>query len=282
MRTCALALFSAYAVAAQQPLRFEVASVRPSPPVPVQGVNVGLHMDGQMARITYLPLSYYISIAYNVKISQIAGPKYLNDRFDLNAALPAGVKQDKLPELLQGLLADRFQLRFHRESREQAVYVITRGKGPLQLKDSAEVPPEANAPLAAGGSGSADGISLQLGGGSSFTFTNGKWEGKRLTLEQVAEQMEQFVGRPLVDQTNLKGSYDFTLEVTPEDYGMMRARAAVDAGFPVPPRLLQGLDTAQFSSLFDAFEKAGLKLESKKLSQPVVVIDSILQKPTEN
>ena len=62
-------------------------------------------------------------------------------------------------------------------------------------------------------------------------------------------------------------------------HGEKRCRSA---GFPIAPRLQERLDTAQFTSLYAAFEKLGLKMESKKLPQPVIVIDSVLKLPTEN
>jgi uncharacterized protein (TIGR03435 family) len=274
-------LFLLALTASAQPLRFEVASVRPSEPV-VGQVRVGFNMDKQQVRITALPLGYYVRLAYEVKGSQVVGPPNLQDRFDLSATLPEGVKQDKLAEMLQGLLTDRFQLKLHRENREMQVYVITQGKGPLKLKEVADTPPDPNEAVAAGGTGSSQGISLNLGNGSGFTFANNKWEGKKLTFKQVVDQLEQFVDRPVVDQTNLKGSYDFTLDIALDDFQMMGARASLNAGFALPPQLMQRLDTAQFSSLFDAFEKLGLKPEPKKLAQPVVVVDSVLKVPTEN
>ncbi len=267
--------------ASAQPLRFEVASVRPSEPV-LDQVRVGFSMDKQQLRVTALPLGYYIRLAYDLKSSQLIGPPNLQDRFDVTATLPEGVKRDKLGEMLQGLMADRFQLKFHRESREMQVYVLTQGRGPLKLKEVAETAPDPNEAVTAGGSGSSQGISLNLGNGASFTFAGNKWDAKKLTFAQVADQLEQFVDRPVVDQTNLKGGYDFTLEMTPEDYQTMRARASINAGFPLPPQVMQRLDAAQFSSLFEAFEKLGLKLEPKKLAQPVLMVDSILKAPTDN
>jgi uncharacterized protein (TIGR03435 family) len=276
-----MCLFPLLALCASAQPRFEVSSVRPSDPV-LNQVRVGFTMDKQQVHITALPLSYYIRIAYEVKGSQVFGPPNLQDRFDITATLPDGVKQDKLPEMLQGLLNDRFQLKFHRESREMQVYVIFQGRGPLKLKEVAETPPDPNEVVTAGGSGSAQGISVNLGNGSSFTFANRKWEGKKLTLTQVADQLEQFVDRPVVDQTNLKGSYDFMLEIALEDYQAMGARASLNAGFPLSPQVMQRLEGAQFPTLFEAFEKLGLKLEPKKLAQPILVVDSISKVPTEN
>ncbi|MEO5926168.1 MAG: TIGR03435 family protein [Bryobacteraceae bacterium] len=278
MRVFAMFLFGLAAVA--QPLRFEVASVRPSEPV-LNQVSVGLTMDRNAVRITSLPLGYYIRIAYDLKASQLIGPPNLQDRFDLAATVPEGVTQDKLPEMLQAMLAERFQLKFHRENRDMQVYALIQGKGPLRLKEVAPTTEEDTA-LTAGGTGSSQGISVNLGNGASFTFANNRFDGKKLDLKQVVDELEQFVDRPIVDQTNLKGRYDFTLEMTPEDFQTMRARASVNAGFPLPSQIMQRLDTAQFPSLFEAFERLGMKLDGKKVGVSVVVVDGILKAPTEN
>jgi uncharacterized protein (TIGR03435 family) len=280
MRTYALFLL-ALSAAAQQAPRFEVASVRASAP-DLNQVRVGFSVTGQQARLTAIPLGYYIGIAYNANMSQVIGPAHLQDRFDISGTIPEGVKLDKLPEMLQGVLDERFQAKIHRESREMQVYVITSGKGRVALKEVADAPSDPNGAVTAGGTGSAQGISADLGNGSSYTFSNNQWVGKKLTFEQLAAQLEQFVDHPVVDQTGLKGRYDMTLELTAEDYQVMRIRGSVNAGFPVTPQLMQRVDAAQFTSLYEAFEKLGLKLEIKKLAQPVIVVDSVLKVPTEN
>ncbi len=280
MKACVFFLLAVSAIA--QPLRFDVASVRPSEPL-VNSVSVGFQMDRQQLRITQLPLGYYIQIAYEVKGSQVVSSgSLLQDRFDVTATLPTGASQDKLAEMMRGLLEERFQLKTHREQREMQVYAITLGKGPLKILEVADTPADPNEVVTAGGSGGAQGISLSLGNGSSLTFANNKLEAKKLTLDEVASQLEQFVDRPVVDQTGLKGRYDLALDLATEDFQMMRARSAVNAGFPLPPQILQRMESAQLATVFEAFEKLGLKLETKKLPVPVVVVDRVLKMPTEN
>jgi uncharacterized protein (TIGR03435 family) len=267
---------------AQPAPQFEVASVRPSVP-DLNQVRVGFSMTGQQVRFTAIQLAYYVGLAYDMKSSQVIGPANLQDRFDISGTIPEGVKMDKLSELVRGVLEERFQLKVHRESREMQVYVISVGKGSVALKESAEAPPaDPNAAVVGGGSGSTEGVSLNFGDGSSFAFSNNQWDGKRFTFPQLAEQLEQFLDHPVVDQTNLKGRYDLVLKLTPDDYTMMRVRGSLNAGFSVGPQFLQRVDAAQFGSLYEAFEQLGLRLEIKKLAQPVVVVDSVLKVPTEN
>ena len=102
-------------------------------------------------------------------------------------------------------------------------------------------------------------------------------------MASLAGTLERFLDRPVVDMTGLKGPYNFSFEVTPEDYRAMLIRSAVVAGVVLPPEVLRILDGASSpSSLFDAMEKLGLKLESRKAPLDVVVVDSARKTPTEN
>jgi uncharacterized protein (TIGR03435 family) len=151
------------------------------------------------------------------------------------------------------------------------------------LTESADTPDsDREGAVTGGGTGTAQGVSLDLGNGSKFTFSNNRWVGKKLTFVQVAEQLEQFLDHPVVDQTGLMRRYDITLELTPDDYQAMRIRGSVNAGFPVSPQLQQRADAAGLDSLYEGFEKLGLRLDIKKLAQPVIEVDSALAAPTEN
>ena len=109
---------------------FEVASIKPAqPPDPatmMQGkFKVGLHVDAGRADIGFFSLRDLISVAYGVKDYQIAGPDWLNgQRFDIAAKMPEGAKEDQVPEMLRALLAERFHLEVHRETREHSIYAL--------------------------------------------------------------------------------------------------------------------------------------------------------------
>src|SRR5579862_5413424 len=227
----ALAATSLFAQSLPLP-EFEVASIRPSATVPgPQGqMSIGVHYDGAQVRVSALTLKDYLRIAYRLKPSQIIGPDWIgSDRFDIAATIPAGNTQAQIPEMLQALLADRFQIKFHREKREFPVYTLIAGKGPLSLK---EVPPDADnadktsapKPVNVAAGGSEAGMSIDLGNGASWSFVPNKFEAKKLTMEQVASNLERFTDRPVVDMTGLKGQYDFTVDINPEDYQPMIIR----------------------------------------------------------
>jgi uncharacterized protein (TIGR03435 family) len=282
-----LAFTAAAAFAQNSPPEFEVATIRPSAQTSQDGVTAGFRIDGAQIRAAYLTLKDYIGIAYRVKVYQISGPDWLgSDRFDITATLPAGVPTSQIPEMLQRLVEERFQMQMHREKKDFPVYVLEVAKGGLKMQESAPDPNAANAdakaPLNITGGGSAQGVSVNLGRGSSYTFSNNKFEAKRLTMAALAGNLERFTDRPIVDMTDLKGSYDFTLDVTREDYQAMMIRAAVTAGVAMPPQALRFLDGASVASLFDAMQKLGLKLDARKAPLDLLVIDEARKAPTEN
>jgi len=185
---------------------------------------------------------------------------------------------------MRSLLEERFKLKIHRDKKDFPVYVLEVAKGGLKMQENAPNPDaaDAKAPINVTGSGSGQGVSVDLGRGSSYTFSNNKFEAKRLTMAALAGNLERFLDRPIVDMTDLKGSYDFALDVTPEDYRAMLIRAAVAAGVSLPPEALRLLDGASFASLYDAMQKVGLRLDARKAPLDLLVIDEARKSPTEN
>ena len=226
---------------------FEVASVRPSSDQVTQ-VNVGLRITGTQVRITYLSLKDYISMAYNLRPNQITAPDWTaQQRYDIVATIPAGGSMAQVPQMLQSLLADRFHLMIHRETKEFPVYVLTVGKNGSKISPSPPVadadpskPPAVNVVA----SGSGNGVAVDLGGGSSFAFGNNKLEARRMTMTQFADVLTRFVDRPVIDMTQLTGQYDLTLDIAPEDYTAILVRSAVNQGVALPPQALRALETA--------------------------------------
>jgi uncharacterized protein (TIGR03435 family) len=279
-RLALIGLFACSSLFAQK-LGFEVASVRPTPPGDLGAVAVGLHLDGTQARIGSLPLRDYIAMAYKVKTYQVQGPDSLGDRFDINATLPAGSKADQIGEMLQGLLADRFGLKFHREQKEFQVYSLTRGTRPLALRRNEGAAPTGDSVTIAA-TGSNQGVSVNLGGGASYTFAGNKFDGKRLDMDTLVDSLAIYMNLPVVNTSGLDGFYDLTLELAQEDYTAMLIRAARANGITLPPQAQRLADSSSTPSLFDAIEKLGLKLETKKLPLDVLVIEQVAKTPTEN
>ncbi len=264
---------------------FEVATVRPSALEPQGQVQVGLHLDGAQVRIISWTLRDYIGLAYRMRVSQVLGPDWMHlERFDIAAKIPEGHKTDEFRQMLQALLRERFQLKFHKEQREFPVYALVQAKTPLKLTPA---PPDPQAgdtpePLDVAGGGSAAGVNVNLGHGSSWSFVPNRFEAKKLSMEVFAENLERFADRPIVDKTGLKGQFDFGFDINPEDYRPMLIRSAIAAGVLLPPQALRLLDGSSSASLSDALEKIGLRLEARKEPLDVIVVDSASKMPTEN
>lgn len=283
-------VLGATALFGQNPARlsFEVASIRPSAAAPQQAVTAGARIDGSQFRTAYLTLKDYIGMAYRLKLYQISGPEWIGtDRFDVGATLPEGALPAQLPNMMEVLLEERFQLKSHREKKEFPIYALEIAKGGLKMSESPASPEleklDARAPQAFTGTGNNQGVSVNLGQGSSFTFANNKFEAKRLNMASLAGTLERFLDRPVVDMTELNGSYDFSVDVTAEDYRAMLIRSAVVAGVVLPPEVLRVLDgSSSPESLFDGLAKLGLKLEPRKAPLDLLVVDAALKTPTEN
>ncbi len=268
--------------------QFEVASTRPSGSQTPEGkVNVGVHIDGSQVRVVALSLRDYLAIAYRTKGNMVSGPEWTaSERFDISATLPPDSATEKLPEMFQALLTDRFHLKLHKEKKEFPVYALLVSKGPVKLKES---PPDADADkddpkgtVSVAASGSAAGVGINLGHGSSISFVPNRFEAKKLTMEQFAANLERFADRPIVDMTGLKAQYDLAFDVNPEDYQPMLIRSSVYAGVSLPPQALRLLDTSSPAALGDALQQVGLKLEARKAPLDVLVIDEALKTPTAN
>ena len=122
---------------------------------------------------------------------------------------------------------------------------------------------------------------MKMGRGASFTFTQGKFEGKGMSMEMLASISSLFLPLPAVNRTGLDGFYDYHLDLVPEDFSLMMSTAAAK-------RLAASADrTAQLAlmtptSYFSALDKVGLKLEKGKTMIEVLNIDDVKKVPTEN
>ena len=295
MKTIRISILGALASAvmfAQTPpprVEFEVASIRPSGPIssPADVAKIGVHIDGARVNLAGLSLNDLLAAAYKVKLHQISGPEWMaSERFDTNAKLPAGSNGDQIPQMIQALLTDRFGMKFHREMKDFPVYALVVAKTGLKMKASPPDPPadpaDQRKAFDVATSASQTGTTINYGNGMYMTFGNNQFVGRKLPASAMAETLARFVDRPVVDMTELKGSYDFTLEFSPEDFGAMMMRAAVAAGINLPPEALKLIDASNGDSLFNALETLGLKLERRKAPIEVLVIDHIEKIPSDN
>lgn len=284
IRTLSVCLLLSTGVVAQSSPQFEVASIRPSVDQGTQNVSVGLSISGSQVRISYMSLKDHIGIAYGVRIDQVTGPDWIGQtRFDIAAKLPDGASTEDVDEMLQALLASRFELKARREQKEFPVYALTTIEGsapPQPLPDDPDAPAPNAFSLAATGSGA--GVNLDMGGGATFTLASNRLEIRKMPMDVVADLLTRFMDRPVVDVTGLKGRFDLTLELPPEDYTAMMIRSALGAGMQLPPQALRLLDNASPDPLSGPLKKYGLTFDARRMPLDVIVVDSALRTPTEN
>jgi uncharacterized protein (TIGR03435 family) len=273
------ALLLAAPLFAQQ--QFEVASIKPFDPSAQGQVLAGIHVDGAQIRAAGLSLRDLLAQAYRIKATLISGPDWTaTERFDISATLPSGSTTAQLPEMLQALLADRFQVKVHKDKKDFPVYALLVAKSGSKMK---EVPPDPDAgPRNVTTTSVGNGVSVNFGNGSSFTFANNRFEAHKLTMRLFSGNLERFADRQIVDMTGLTGQYDFAFDVMPEDYRAMLLRAAVWVGANLPPEAQKMLDASSPAALGDALQQIGLKLDARKAPLDVLVIDDALKTPTAN
>ena len=288
---------------------FEVASVKIAEPITPAMISsgklhAGMKVDGKRVDIGLMSMAQLICKAYDVKSYQVSGPSWMQamgmtgTRFDIVANLPEGATKEQVPQMLQNLLAERFKLAIHKDSKEQAIYALVIGKGGLKIKESAPPPaaPDGSTPNTA------------VTGSSSVTVTQSKnsvvtsdGQGKQqriipspdgksmrfeisgATLAELAEGLTPMVDHPIVDMTGLTGKYDVTLDISMQDL-MNAARAA---GAAVPPAAVDPSKPADAASdpggsLFTSIQGLGLKLEPRKTAMTQIVVDHVEKTPTEN
>jgi uncharacterized protein (TIGR03435 family) len=256
----ALVVLIAATVLAQQPA-FEVVSIKPRDP---NTRPAPPSADAGMVRYPNVTLKTLISRAYGVPPYRIDGPGWLDDfnnnSFTFSAKLPEGATREQVPAMLQTMLAERFELKIHRESKLQSVYVLVVGKdGPKLKKSDIERAPK-----------SPDGralSTLEINSVGHFTLRMG-------TLPLLAQMLSDQLGRPVLDQTNIEGTYDIEFDSNPNDIQTLRSMAAA-GDFTLP-------DNSTASSLFTGVQSLGLKLEARKMTIEHIVIDHALKTPTEN
>lgn len=192
--------------------------------------------------------------AYRLRSFQvIGGPSWLDStRFDINARMPAGARSDEVFPMLRSLLAERFVLKAHSESREEPIYalvVVREGRRGPQLRSStATCSTETNNPCRMSG---------------SFVGRGGKLKGVGQPIAQLAQQLATGADRMVVDRTGLPGLFDFDVTWTAGGFNV-RSAAPADEG----------------PSLFTAIqEQLGLKLEPTRGPVEMLVVDSA-QLPT--
>jgi len=227
-------------------LAFEAASVKLHTAASPTTGRSGIEETQGLIRIENLSLKALIEGAYGVKDFQLSGPGWLGAvAFDIVAKPPAPYRHEQLQPLLRNLLADRFQLAVHHESKETADFALVVAKGALKLHEATK-PRE------------------------FFTVRPGLIAGTRVSTAELASALARVLGRPVVDATGLTAGYDVMMEWTPEQA-------------PPAPGDEKKETPEPGISLFTALhEQLGLRLQTQKVPVDTVIVDRVEKAPTGN
>ena len=206
-----LALLSSLAAQPQsEKVEFEVVSIKPADPA-TPGRTAQQTPGGFRCR--NLRLFELIMSAWHLNRDQIAGgPNWLETAgWDIDARFPAGASPAQAPQMMQAMLADRFRLVTHRETRMLPVYTLTVAKSGIKLQEG-------------------DGRGGMSAGPRVIRYGSG-------TMRDLAGQLSSYLGREVIDRTGMTGQYSISLSFAPVDPGASAGDAALDSA----PSIFQAL-----------------------------------------
>lgn len=267
---------------------FEVATIKPSTdgkPVP----SITTPTESRTMNVTARNLieqAYQIPWTSGLNERVLGGPAWIdNDHFDVEAridesmaapfsALSNEQRKEQTSLMMQALLADRFKLKVHFETRQLPIYALAVAKGGPKLAAAEELPPvaESDDRQRAGAVPSLSAGSLRKGVLVLYQGQEAEMTAREATIDQLVHWLagySEIGGRTVVNQTGLTGMYDFTLRWTRERL-TMPAQQSAPSPEPEAPALFTSLP-----------EQLGLRLISTKGPVEVLVIDHI-ERPSEN
>jgi uncharacterized protein (TIGR03435 family) len=278
MKLMSVALLSIAAAGAQE---FEVASVKPS------GWFDGMcpqSMKLDRGRITIgcATMRTLIGYAWRMSPERVQGPAWMMvlspPRFDIAATIPAGAQPDRVPEMMQALLAARFGLVLHRGDSRQEYYALTVAKGGVQLAPAAATPAAESDSAEADFFGdvqtrtAAAGMIFSNPRMGSVLETAGKlqaqqWHAPNISMAGLADLLDKVapIQTPIIDRTGLSGRYQLVLEVNlSERHSPEEMEPAFVAAFNIGLR------------------KLGLQLEHRTGPLESLIVDRAEKTPTGN
>ena len=269
-------------------------------------IHVGMKIDSARVDIGNWTVMQIICEAYKLKAYQVTGPDWLkslqSQRFDVVATMPSGATKDQVPQMLQALLAERFKMKIHNDTKDANVYALVVAKGGLKIKESTPPPAAVDEGAAkdANSTGSNTATFKQTGNGATISTGTGetqkmsvspdgksmRMEISNVTISKLAEGLAPMVDLPIVDMTELKGRYDVTLDLSMQE--MMNIARKAGANIPAQSPAAGSGNPADAASdpdggsVFQAIAGLGMKLEKRKLPVTGIVVDQLEKTPTEN
>ena len=229
MKSLAIGLLVASCVFAQ---KFETATITPF--IPSDDDSAPTHEAGIEA-YSNVSLKLMMTAAYGIRIDQIIGPPWLDvDRWDVLAKPPANTDKDQIPAMLRNLLEDRFHLVAHKETRPREGYALTVAKDGPKLPTVTEIT------------------------GADVSVTKAGVDINGVNISAFATMLARFIGKPVTNETNLHGDYDFRLNLTMADL------------------------KSDSPAVATALAQLGLNLEKRDTPTEYLVIEKVDRTPTPN
>jgi uncharacterized protein (TIGR03435 family) len=278
--SAALLLTAAYGVFGQTAERpaFQVASIKPNAAANPRGMMIRPQAGGRLTSENS-PLLMLIQNAYSVQAFQvIGGPAWVNTAgYDIDAKPEGPTDRKQMWLMLQTLLADRFKLTLHRETRELPVYAVTLAKGglkqlPFKEGSCIELPPDSPPPPPGSGQTLCGRLPINMSPAGL------KMDGSKVPMAELVRMLAVMMGRPVLDQSGVTAPLEVHLSFTPDETtaGLPGAGGPRDPGGPRLPT------DPERPTIFAALqEQLGLRLVTTKGPVEVLVIDHV-ERPTEN
>ncbi len=272
----ALLCFSSSAIAQTTAhSEFEVAAIKPGS-LGLPGGTIRRTPGGRLT-VTNMTVKELIAQAWNLQPFQISGgPSWIDSaRYDISAKPESSASNwDETALMLQSLLADRFKLTMHRDTKELPIYALVLAKkdgklgpGLAQSKEGGCVVPDPSKPLPRPEPGKLPAMSC-----ANMIMNPRFLRAVSVPAAKFAVGLSRIIGRTVVDQTGLTGNFDISLDWTPDEAQYMQ----------LPPGVAPPAPSDAPISIFTAMqEQLGLKLESRKGPVEIFVIDRA-EKPSEN
>ena len=229
---------------------FEVASITPckpgTPASPEEHMGIAeFTSPGGRFNAKATTLKYLIEWAYGIQPSQHSdGPSWIGtDRYDVVAKADGNPTSAQMRLMLQSLLADRFKLKVHRETKELSAYVISLGKTPPKLFSPKD--------------GETRALRVSTTQGPDQKIASYHLIATRFSIQQFADTFSRQLGSIVVNKTGFDGEFDFTMDLTPDE----------NRPSPVDPTLL----------ITAMREDLGLTLKSQRTEVDFLVIDSAVK-----
>ena len=262
------------------PTEFEVAEVKPN--ASSDNRRMFRIQRGGRVSVTGMNLRFLIQQAWNISEDMLIGaPKWLDeDRFDIVAKAPAeesaDVDFDSVLVMMRALLKERFKLEVHTEDRPLNAYTLMAGKPKMKKAD-----PSSRTMFKEGAASDAkDPRNANPALSRLVTVQN-------MTMAQFAQQLQDiapgYIKVPVLDATGIEGGWDFTLSFSPAGLFQPGRGGGARGGDAAAAPSGEASEPTGGLTLPEAIEKQlGLKLVLQKRTVPVLVIDHVEQKPTEN